>query len=344
MYVLRPAQQKNTIDLVTNLWHHLDCFNDWKREANKSFSYDTVFRVCHPFEKIHGFQRALACFFVPFFNSFANLTRDVHIHLKGEFKGNHWVSHTGYYSGKFIKDWLGVYPSHKQEFIRFGEFYQIETGKIVRVNIILDLLDFLYKVKTHRFNFELSSAIRFDEQPIPKPYTKQLEPRLYVSSLTHQSLHLVEDMIFKGLQSFNSNRKLLADMGMKTYWCNDLIWYGPGGIGTCYGLKDFQQFHQQPFLRAKSDRVGGNHMARIAFGLLVASSGWPSIYATQNDSWLGFDLLDKPKKPKITMRVMDWWLRKENYLWKNWGLIDIPNIIKQMGYSVDKLLGIHYCE
>ena len=33
---------------------------------------------------------------------------------------------------------------------------------------------------------------------------------------------------------------------MEDYWADDMTWYGPAGIGTKRGLKDFQDNHQRP--------------------------------------------------------------------------------------------------
>ena len=38
-------------------------------------------------------------------------------------------------------------------------------------------------------------------------------------------------------------------MGMAGYFHNNLKWYGPGGIGACLSLREFETLHQAPWLR-----------------------------------------------------------------------------------------------
>jgi hypothetical protein len=64
-------------------------------------------------------------------------------------------------------------------------------------------------------------------------------------------------MLFKGLGSFDGHNQ--EAMHQERYWHDDMLWYGPYGIGTTYGLNGFKQDHQWPFLVAFPNRVGGNH-------------------------------------------------------------------------------------
>jgi hypothetical protein len=142
------------------------------------------------------------------------------------------------------------------------------------------------------------------------------------------SLHLVESMI-AGLMSYDG--KSLSSMGMRRFWSPFFHWYGPGGIGSARGHARYEATHQQPFLTAFPDRVGGNHKCRIGDGMLVASTGWPSIRATHlGDGFLGVPATKKA----ITMRVMDFWRRDGDWLVENWVMIDIVDLLAQMGHPI----------
>ena len=108
------------------------------------------------------------------------------------------------------------------------------------------------------------------------------------------------------------------------------MWYGPCGIGTARRVSGFQDHHQRPFLHAFPDRVGGNHRARIAEGRYMASTGWPSVRATHSGDYLGAPATHKP----IGMRVMDWWRVTDETIAENWVLIDLPELLLQMGVDV----------
>lgn len=71
--------------------------------------------------------------------------------------------------------------------------------------------------------------------------------------------------------------------------------------------------------------------AIIAQGGLVASTGWPSIRATHTGGdWLGLAATGKP----VTMRVMDFWACRDGRLTENWVMIDIPDLLQQLGVDV----------
>jgi SnoaL-like domain len=123
----------------------------------------------------------------------------------------------------------------------------------------------------------------------------------------------------------------LKTMNMRDFWVPDFWWYGPGPIGSFRGFPDYERGHAGPFLTAFPDRVGGNHRARISDGDFIASTGWPSITATHKGSgWLGIDATNTP----ITMRVMDFWRARGGLLAENWVMIDIPDLLFQIGIDV----------
>ena len=94
--------------------------------------------------------------------------------------------------------------------------------------------------------------------------------------------------------SAEKNKELVARMyeglndhvieGMEEYWTEDMVWYGPAGIGTKRGLKDFQDNHQRPFLHAFSDKQATDEI-RIAEGDYVAATGYQQ--ATHTGDYLG---------------------------------------------------------
>jgi len=137
------------------------------------------------------------------------------------------------------------------------------------------------------------------------------------------------------------NKELVARMydglndhvieGMEAFWHEDMVWYGPAGIGTLDGIKGFQEGQQRPFLHAFSDKNAHDDI-RIAEGDFVAASGYQ--YATHTGEWLGIPASGK----RVKIRYMDFWRVEGGKLKENWVLIDILDFLKQLGYDVDKVL------
>ena len=114
--------------------------------------------------------------------------------------------------------------------------------------------------------------------------------------------------------------------GMEEYWAEDMVWYGPAGIGTLYGVKGFQDGQQRPFLKAFPDKEA-HEKIRIAEGDYVASSGYVS--ATHLGEWLGIP----PTGKEVKIRYMDFWRIEDGKLKENWVLIDILDFMQQVGYD-----------
>ncbi|SNR66698.1 ester cyclase [Halorubrum vacuolatum] len=200
----------------------------------------------------------------------------------------------------------------------------MEDGMIVETRTIFDHLDLLRQAG-YRFFPSLAP-----ETLIPGPTTQDgLLFDEYEDSQTEQTMQLVEDMLFEGLNSYEEEG--LEGMEMNQYWHDDFMWYGPAGIGTTRGIDGFQDFHQGPFLKAFADREVGHHDARIAEGQYCASTGWPAVIGTHvGDGWLGLPATGK----SADMRVIDVWRREGDLLAENWVFIDMIDLLNQLGVDV----------
>jgi predicted ester cyclase len=317
--------QKNK-QIVLAFWHALygktvETVADTVRAYVNS---DVSWNGPHPINQIQGVDALISKYWQPLLHAFPYLRRRTDILFGGSFDGHDWVCATGYLIGRFVHDWLGIPATGIGTYIRFGEFSSLRDGKIDQTYVILDVLDVLRQT-----GFRLPPNYGGQEWVVPGPITADgllLAPQNDVE--TARSLDLVEAMLFKGLRGFAGGD--LKVMGMARYWHPDMFWYGPCGIGTTYGLKGFEDSHQAPFLHAFPDRVGGNHKARFAEGIYVASTGWPSLRCTHTGEYLGVPATGN----KIGMRVMDWWRRDGDLLVENWVFIDMVDLFLQMGVDI----------
>jgi len=138
-------------------------------------------------------------------------------------------------------------------------------------------------------------------------------------------------LIARMYEAMNLNQLGLMD----EFWTVDMAWRGPAGIGTTYGVADFEQTVRAPMIRAFPQKVGIDEI-RIAEGEYVAAMGHQ--HAEQVEAWLGIPATEKP----IKMRYMDFWRIEEKdgerRLAENWVLIDILGVLEQAGYDVKKVL------
>ena len=70
-------------------------------------------------------------------------------------------------------------------------------------------------------------------------------------------------------------------------WHDDMLWYGPGGIGSCYTIGRYIEQHSLPFRRGLADKTFNGHVARIAEGEFAAWFGWPNLTNRLGGGYLG---------------------------------------------------------
>lgn len=119
-------------------------------------------------------------------------------------------------------------------------------------------------------------------------------------------------------------------------WHDDMIWWGPAGIGATYTISRYADQHSRPFRSAFTDRSKTQHIARIAEGHFSAFFGWPNFTARPTNGFIGLP----PNDTLCEFRVIDVYRRREDKLIENWIFIDMLHFMKQQG--IDVLGGLGY--
>ena len=322
--MMRSACQENKA-IVWRFWQEFNQTpQDYKRLVDTYISDDIAWQGPHPLNRLAGKKALLNQFWNPLLQAMPDLQRRCTIFLGGEFKGQDWVAGTGDFIGTFLNDWLGITANNQSIHFRFGELCRLEGGKIVQSYTIFDLPDLMRQA-----GLKIFPPDRCREMWIPGPRTGDgilLESQDALAS--QKTLQLIEAMIFQGLLKYDGKDQ--KSMRLSTYWHPDMVWYGPAGIGTAFGIENFKACAQKPILTAFPDRTGGKHQARLAEGLYAISTGWPSLEGTHLNEYLGV----APTNKAIGMRIIDVWRRRDELLAENWVLIDFLDLFMQFGIDI----------
>lgn len=315
---------------------------DAAAELRAALAPDAAWHVAHPINELLGAQDIHARLWAPLLQALPDLERRTDLFFAGHWTSppegyvghapaavrgeGWWATAHGHYVGTFKRPWLGLQPTGEPVALRFGEFYRWEPGagsargRITEARVLLDIVDL-----ARQAGCRLLPPSRGLEWLVPGPGPQDgLLLGAVDPAAGEHSMRLVLTMI-AGLFAFDG--KNLDSMGMPRFWHPQMMWYGPGGIGSARGVAGFQRHHQAPFLHAFPDRRGAGHRARVAEGPYVASTGWPSVVATHAGDYLGVPATGR----RIGMRVMDWWRHDGHLLTENWVLIDLPHLMLQMG-------------
>ncbi|MEM8550854.1 MAG: ester cyclase [Pseudomonadota bacterium] len=298
----------------------------FRSALDAAFHKDVVVDMAYPVEQLVGREALAEAFLQPLRRAFDHARRRDELFLGGantRADGGDWVASVTHYVGRHSRRFLGAPPSDKLAFLRSGEFWRVEDGKICEGKVIFDLPDLMRQAGASPFPSELGTEMLF-----PSPETHDgvcPEP-----SGGLDALNTVERM-FAGLHRYDPVTFASIDqVGPTGTWTDNFMWYGPSGIGSNTGWDGFVRDHRASFLRAFPDRAGGNHYCRISDGAYAAVSGWPSMTMTHRDTYLGIPPTGRP----LTLRVMDFYRCEGPRIAENWVLLDYGDLYRQMGGDI----------
>ncbi|SLN19724.1 SnoaL-like polyketide cyclase [Roseivivax jejudonensis] len=290
------------------------------------FSESCRVHLSAPFYPLDGTEALIAGFLRPLRTAFEGIHRRDEIFIAGDNRrdtGGHWAASVAHYVGNFRAPFAGIRPSGRLAFLRAGEFYRIEGGRVTEARLILDLPDLMRQAGRMPFPQELGTEMLF-----PSPATH--DGVLPQTGSGAESLDVVERML-SDLHAYDPQTfESAAQTGASGAWADDMLWYGPSGIGANYRWSGFVKDHRAPFLTAFPDRKGGNHYCRIGDGNYAAVSGWPSMTMTHLGDYLGVPATHRA----LTLRVMDFYRIAGGRIAENWVLLDYLDLFAQMGIDL----------
>jgi hypothetical protein len=142
-----------------------------------------------------------------------------------------------------------------------------------------------------------------------------------------KSLQLVNRMKDDFVSTYGS--QVPADILAKS-WHDDMVWFGPGGIGAAYTIDGFLNQHEGPFREGLDNIVFNGHVCRFAEGHYAGWFGWPNLTMTPSGGLMGLPASDR----RIHMRVVDMYRRDGDKFAENWIFIDMLYWLLQQDVDV----------
>ncbi|MEX0706683.1 MAG: ester cyclase [Woeseia sp.] len=297
--------------------------SDVQRLVSELYHDDAIFNASHPINELVGHD-AITSTWQSLREALPDAERRDEIVLGGADGDAHYVSTMGHVLGTFDADWLNIPATGKLVQLRYGEIHRVTDGRIRSSYTWFDLLDLMRQSGCWPIMPSLGTegqwpgpascdGLRLDEDG---------------AEAGAQSVALMKKM-HDGLLEFDG--KSLESMSHRQYWADDFMWYGPSGIGTTRGINGFEAYHQIPFLKGFPDRGFGDEYICFGDGHYAATGGWVAMRQTHTgDGWLGLPATGKV----VTLRVMDLYRVQDHLLSENWVLIDLIDVLKQMGVDV----------
>ena len=288
---------------------------------------DYVWRAFHPFHLQTDIAEVSRIFWQPFRKAIKHVQRRMDVFFAGDNfiddGGSVWVCSMGHLMGLFDEPWLGIQPTQKMIMLRYAEFHTIENGKIAQTAFYFDIPHLMVQAGYQPFKSQTGAQM---VQPGPMPHDSLLfddaDPKE-----GHATMHAMNRMI-GDLGTWQNPLPLEEELAQS--WHNDMIWWGPTGIGATYTIERYAKQHSGPFRAAFSDRSGTGHIARIAEGHYSGFFGWPNFTARPTGGYLGLP----PSDTLCEFRVIDIYRREGDKLKENWIFIDLLHFFNQMGVDI----------
>ena len=282
----------------------------------------------HPFNEQVGAEAVAAAFWKPFLTAWTPVQRRMDVFMAGtsEISGDRWVTSMGHFMGLLDSPWLGIPATRKIAFLRYADFNCIENGKIVKTGFFCDIIAVMNQAGYHPLPPQTGASFIY---PGPRTHDGLLfEPQDEKESV--QTLDLINRMI-KDLSQLNltGNDRCPPEYLAKS-WHDDMIWYGPAGIGASYTIPRYQEQHQYPFREGLEGKTFNGHVCRFSEGNYGGFFGWPNLTNTPKGGFLGLPA----SGIAADMRVVDIYRREGDKLAENWVLIDLPHWLKMQGLDI----------
>jgi predicted ester cyclase len=288
---------------------------------------DLIWRGYHPFNEISGPEPVAELFWAPLKTALTSLQRRMDIFMAGTNTlgddGGVWVVSMGHLMGLFDGPWLGIAPTGKMAFLRYCAFHKVERGRITQEAMFFDIPHLMLQAGLSPFASQTAAQL---VQPGPQ---------------THDGLLFAAQPGDDGAKTMQAIEAMIGDLGtwqlglpleeeLARSWHQDMIWWGPAGIGATYTIERYAKQHAGPFRAAFSERSATGHICRMSEGHFGGFFGWPNFSARLTGDFMGFP----PTGARGDMRVIDIYRRRGSILAENWVFIDLLHFWKQQGRDI----------
>jgi len=288
---------------------------------------DYVWRGFHPFGVLNGPKAVADAFWHPLHTALSRLQRREDVFFAGlnEMDGfkSTWVVSMGHLMGLFDEPWLGIKPTGKMVMLRYCTFHRMEAGRIAETAMYFDIPHLM--AQAGQGPFPTQTAQHF-VQPGP---------------MTHDGLLYDAQPEAEGVETLRAINAMITDLGewdlglpleeeLARTWHDDMIWWGPEGVGASYTIERYAKQHSAPFRAAFSERTTVGHIARLAEGRYGGFFGWPNFTAKLTGDFMG----QSPTGKTCEFRVIDIYRREGDKLAENWIFIDLLHFWKTQGIDV----------
>lgn len=298
-----------------------------KDVMGKYLSDGCLWRGFHPFHEQTGPDAVAGTFWAPLMQALKRMQRrqDIFFAGRNQIDGfeSTWVVSMGHLMGLLDAPWLGIPATGKITMLRYCEFSKVEDGQIMEQAMFFDIPHFMIQAGLSPFGPATGQHL---VQPGPRTHDglclDRKEPQEATDTLAAIN-RMVEDISDWALP-------MTLEEELARTWHDDMLWWGPAGIGASYTIERYAKQHSGPFREAFQTRIFNGHIAKLAEGHYGGFFGWPNLTLEHKGGFMGMP----ETGTKGDMRVIDIYRREGGKLAENWIFIDLLHFWNMQGVDI----------
>ena len=290
---------------------------------------DAIWRGFHPFNELHGPEAVATTFWEPLRAALTSLQRRMDIFLAGRNAIDNgqsvWVVSMGHLMGLLDASWLGLPVTGRITMLRYCEFLRIDNGRITETAMYFDVPHVMMQAGLTPFPPQTGAHL-----VQPGPMTHQglmFDPQ---DPQEGQKTLAAINFMVNDIKTWTGGREEPLVDELRRSWNEDMIWWGPAGIGATYTIERYAKQHSGPFREAFKTRTFNGHICKVAEGQFGGFFGWPNLTLTHAGGFMGMPATGQPGD----MRVIDMYRRSGDKLTENWIFIDLLHFWHQQGVDI----------
>ena len=287
---------------------------------------DWEWRCTWPFGKQRGAAAVAETFWAPLMRAFPRRQRRPDIFFAGRAEGatgGRWVVETGHLMGLFDTPWLSIQPTRRIAMLRYAEFNRVEDGRIAETTLFVDIPHLMWQA---------------GQYPLPPQTGAHL---VTPGPIGHDGLLYEPQDPARGEATMRAIEALLGNAipqhdpeeasKLARVWQDDMIWWGPGGIGASYTIERYVEQHCRPFDDGlQHDGRAGDPLCVVAEGDFGGFFGWSNYHLRSTGGYLGMTA----GAEAVAMPFIDIYRAEDGKLAENWVFIDILGFLADQGLDV----------
>jgi hypothetical protein len=290
---------------------------------------DLLWRGYHPFHELTGPETVGETFWRPLKTALSRMQRRLDIFIAGKNTidgfATTWVASMGHLMGLFDEPWLNIRPTRKIGMLRYAAFHKVDGERITETAMFFDIPHLMMQAGLNPFPPQTGAHL-----VQPGPVTHEglcFEPQ---DPAEGEKTQAAIDFMCNDIRDWKGRTETGLLDELPRSWTDDMIWWGPAGIGATYTIPRYAEQHAGPFRDGLTDRNFNGHLCRISEGKFGGFFGWPNLTLTPSGGFMGMPGTGKPSD----MRVIDMYRREGDKLTENWIFIDLLHFWNQQGLDV----------